>query len=95
MPLSDARANSGRSPMKIFEFAAAGLSVVATETEELRRRNLPFVELASSPDEFASACQRAARTSDDATRELARKSAALHGWDAKFAQLLAFVETLS
>jgi glycosyltransferase involved in cell wall biosynthesis len=53
LPLSDDPANQGRSPMKLFEYAAAGLPVVATATQELLRRNLPFVALAHSPAEFA------------------------------------------
>jgi glycosyltransferase involved in cell wall biosynthesis len=43
LPLSRIPANAGRSPMKIFEYLAAGLPVVALETEELARRNTPRV----------------------------------------------------
>jgi glycosyltransferase involved in cell wall biosynthesis len=46
LPLSSHPANEGRSPMKLFEYGAAGLPVVATSTQELSRRALPFVILA-------------------------------------------------
>ena len=45
LPLSDHPANAGRSPMKIYEYAASGLLVAATETPELKRRALSFVTL--------------------------------------------------
>jgi glycosyltransferase involved in cell wall biosynthesis len=43
LPLNDHPANAGRSPMKLYEYAAAGLPVLATRTPELERRTLPFV----------------------------------------------------
>ena len=43
LPLNDHPANAGRSPMKLYEYAAAGLPVLATRTAELARRGLPFV----------------------------------------------------
>lgn len=94
MPLSGATSNSGRSPMKMFEFAAAGLPVVATDTEELRRRRLPFVQLVRSAEEFGSACQRVAELDDQELSDTARRVADSHGWDAKLAQLLEFVRSL-
>lgn len=39
LPLAPIQANAGRSPMKIYEYLAAGLPVVALETDELARRN--------------------------------------------------------
>jgi glycosyltransferase involved in cell wall biosynthesis len=43
LPLKPIPANAGRSPMKIYEYLAAGLPVVALETDELARRNTPRV----------------------------------------------------
>ncbi|MET0885226.1 MAG: glycosyltransferase [Mycetocola sp.] len=45
LPLSDHPGNAGRSPMKFFEYLAAGLAVVATGSPELRRRQAPGVVL--------------------------------------------------
>lgn len=53
LPLSADPSNRGRSPMKIFEYAALGLSIVATATEELERRRLPFLLVAQSPQDFS------------------------------------------
>lgn len=36
LPLSDDPLNAGRSPMKLYEYLAAGLAVVATETSVIR-----------------------------------------------------------
>ncbi len=54
LPLSDHPANAGRSPMKLFEYGASGLPVVATRTIELTRRKLDFVFLADNEHEFVS-----------------------------------------
>jgi glycosyltransferase involved in cell wall biosynthesis len=43
LPLNDHPANAGRSPMKLYEYAAAGLPVLATRTDELARRATSFV----------------------------------------------------
>ncbi len=95
MPLTADAANEGRSPMKIFEFGAAGLPVVATDTAELRRRKLPFVSLAASREEFATLCRDPAQGTSDALREAARKTAAAHGWQQKMERLLAFASVLA
>lgn len=55
LPFSSHPANTGRSPMKLYEYGAAGLPVVAVDTSELRRRREPFVLLASTPEDFADA----------------------------------------
>lgn len=94
MPMSTIAANQGRSPMKLFEFGAAGLPVVATSTAELARRALPFVHLAAGPEQFASACARAV-DADEAERAQARHHAAQHGWGAKSEQLLEFARSLA
>jgi teichuronic acid biosynthesis glycosyltransferase TuaH len=43
LPLSDSPSNRGRSPMKLFEYLAAGLRVVSRETPVIAARNLPGV----------------------------------------------------
>jgi glycosyltransferase involved in cell wall biosynthesis len=53
LPFSSDPANDGRSPMKIYEYGAAGLPVVATRTPELSRRALRFVVLADGPRDFS------------------------------------------
>jgi glycosyltransferase involved in cell wall biosynthesis len=57
LPLTSHPANAGRSPMKLYEYGAAGLYVVATATPELVRRSLPFVCLARDGGEFIAGVQ--------------------------------------
>jgi glycosyltransferase involved in cell wall biosynthesis len=94
MPLTRVPANEGRSPMKIFEFGAAGLAVVATTSAELRRRALPFVRLAESAEEFAAACSQVAGQARGPIAEAARRSAAEHAWQGKAKRLLDFASSL-
>jgi glycosyltransferase involved in cell wall biosynthesis len=94
MPLARVPANEGRSPMKIFEFGAAGLPVVASTSAELRRRALPFVHLAESAEELAALCGQVARQARGSLGELARCSAAEHAWPGKARRLFEFVASL-
>ena len=94
MPLARIPANEGRSPMKIFEFAAAGLPVVASTSAELRRRALPFVHLAESAEALAALCGQVARQERGQISELARRSAAEHAWPGKARRLLEFAASL-
>jgi hypothetical protein len=80
--------------MKIFEFGAAGLPVVASATAELRRRKLPFVALADSADEFARLCAAMANGGAAPAREQARSAALEHSWKVKAQRLFTFAETL-
>src|SRR6202034_1758079 len=59
LPMSGAAAHARRSPMKIYEYAAGGLTVAASATEELRRRSLPTLSLADSAAEFPDAVAQA------------------------------------
>ncbi len=55
LPLTAHRANRGRSPMKIYEYGAAGLPVLASQTDELARRNLSFVTLYETAEQMPKA----------------------------------------
>lgn len=75
LPFNAHPANAGRSPMKLYEYAAAGLPILATRTPELERRAAPFVHFvdASEPE----------RTLDEMLRTPARPdpaSVATHDW---------------
>lgn len=89
LPLSNDPSNQGRSPMKIFEYASLGLAVVATETEELARRALPFLSVARSPHDFS--CRVAQILSDglSSQREDAKAYAAGQNWLQKCQSALA------
>jgi teichuronic acid biosynthesis glycosyltransferase TuaH len=78
LPLSAHPANAGRSPMKLYEYGAAGLSVVASHTPELERRALPFVHLARESTGFVDAVRQLVASVDTlaaagaAAREISR-----------------------
>ena len=87
LPMSAHPANEGRSPMKLYEYAASGLSVVATATAELRRRAPDFVRLASSDEAFADHVRTAiAERRGSLGDPLA--AARVQGWEAKCQQVL-------
>ncbi|MGH9643774.1 MAG: glycosyltransferase [Terriglobales bacterium] len=89
LPLSADVSNCGRSPMKLYEYAAAGLAVAATSTEELRRRRLATLCLAELDTSFPGAVAEAfCRASDAAAVASARASAQQESWDHKARLLL-------
>jgi glycosyltransferase involved in cell wall biosynthesis len=92
LPLSKHSANQGRSPMKLYEYAAAGLTVVVTETDELLRRKEDFLFFYKETSEFPSAVRKALSQKSDKeqVRELARK----HAWNSKVQTLIEFVNNL-
>jgi glycosyltransferase involved in cell wall biosynthesis len=89
MPLTDDAANSGRSPMKLYEFAAAGLPVVALATDELRRRNEAFVRLYSNHEQVVPVVRSVIHERPNRS-EMTRYSRP-HDWTAKASSLLEFL----
>jgi glycosyltransferase involved in cell wall biosynthesis len=61
MPFSSNASNDGRSPMKLYEFLAAGLPVVARRTKELTRRSLEHVFLYDDMEEALGHIKAAAK----------------------------------
>src|SRR5437868_820246 len=55
IPLSAHPANRGRSPMKFYEYAAAGIPIIATHTRELARRKFVYLTLCQTAEEFIAA----------------------------------------
>jgi teichuronic acid biosynthesis glycosyltransferase TuaH len=93
LPFSASAANAGRSPMKLFEYAAAGLAVAATCAFQPGRVSLPTLSLADSEAEFATAVGVAFERSADAARvTAAREIARAQDWNAKAAELLQLVQ---
>jgi Glycosyl transferases group 1 len=81
LPLSQHSANAGRSPMKLYEYAAAGLSIAATATAEIRQHALPTLCIAGDEKSFADAVRRAFDASSQASLvDAARTCAAAEGW---------------
>ncbi|HZV74155.1 MAG TPA: glycosyltransferase [Conexibacter sp.] len=79
-------------PMKVYEYLAAGLPVVATELPSIAG----LAEVATAPDAAGlAALLDAALAHDDPARRAARSQAAeAHSWDARLAAIAAAIEAL-
>ncbi|MFT2816892.1 glycosyltransferase [Leifsonia sp. A12D58] len=88
LPLSGAIENAGRSPMKYYEYLAAGLHVVASSTETLRSRMAAGVELYSTPAELIDMTKRALAQQQE--NILGAADAAGQDWSRKASALMAF-----
>jgi glycosyltransferase involved in cell wall biosynthesis len=97
LPLTAHPANEGRSPMKLFEYGAAGLPVVATATRELSRRALPFVILAKEAGRFVKEVGSlvADRARAVALGRTAREASRHYGWTERAALLAGALERLA
>ncbi len=89
LPLNDHAANRGRSPMKLYEYASAGLPVVSAATEEVVRRAEPFVFTYGDAGGIAGAVDAALASRDAGMR--ARESARARDWEQLTERLLQFV----
>jgi glycosyltransferase involved in cell wall biosynthesis len=92
LPFAPGAANEGRSPMKLYEYAASGLTVAASDTAELTRRRLPTLCVCSSEEEFPRAVAAAFDLSHDGVRvAAAREIAGSQGWLGKAKELLSLI----
>ncbi|WP_456786656.1 glycosyltransferase family protein [Cellulomonas sp. P5_C5] len=93
LPFNDSDVNRGRSPMKFYEYCAAGLHIVARSTAELGTRSAHDVATYESPSDAArhvlAALDRAEPSSDNvlAARE--------QDWSRVAGRLVDFLEGLS
>lgn len=92
LPLSDDPLNSGRSPMKLHEYLAAGLSVVSRATPVIRPDAAAGVFTYDDEAEAETALERAL-TSGSPNASGARV-AAEESWQRKAEQLAAFIDDL-
>ena len=92
LPFSANDANAGRSPMKLFEYAAAGLAVAASSA--FRPGGvMPSLSIAASPADFAHAVGAAFELASDATQvERGREASRAEDWNAKAAELMRLLQ---
>ncbi len=96
LPFSKEPANAGRSPMKLFEYAAAGLCVAATSTLRPGATPLPTLSVAISDDMFPAAVAQAfERANDAALIQRARSLARAEDWNAKAGELLRLMNAVT
>lgn len=94
LPFSRNAANSGRSPMKLYEYAAAGLCVAATSSMRPGATLMPTLCVAGTEDSFPGAVTQAfERASDAALVVRARELARAEDWNAKADELLRLMQT--
>lgn len=92
LPLNVEPSNRGRSPMKLYEYAAAGLPVVARKTAELERRAGQHIHLYEDVDGMVAAVRQI--LADRPDRSAIAASATTHSWSGKARQILDFVNGL-
>ena len=93
LPFSPDAANAGRSPMKLYEYAAAGLCVAATSTLRAGASALPTLSVAGGDDAFPQAVAQAfAHATDASLIERARERASGEDWNAKAGELLRLLQ---
>jgi teichuronic acid biosynthesis glycosyltransferase TuaH len=88
LPLTAADENRGRSPMKLYEYLAAGLSVVARRNDGPLARPIPGVTTYDTLDDARTALRRALR--DPVPNAAGIEAAAQQGWSGKMRELEAF-----
>ncbi|XAS71258.1 glycosyltransferase [Micrococcaceae bacterium Sec5.1] len=92
IPLNQSDVNQGRSPMKYYEYLAAGLTVVATSTESLRERRSPQTLLFDTPREAVASSEVALEMPSPNAEGMT--AAAAQDWGGKAASLLQFLRSL-
>lgn len=90
LPLSDDPLNAGRSPMKLYEYLAAGLSVISRETPVIGADEDAGVFVYRGDDATGDAALRRALEHDSPNRAGVRRAAS-GSWDAKAESLSRFL----
>ncbi|MHA7272356.1 glycosyltransferase family protein [Arthrobacter sp. TMT4-20] len=89
LPFSEASVNQGRSPMKYYEYLAAGLYIIGSETPALRSRRAEGVYLYSNRTEIPFALKKAfSKTSENLA---GRQEAEGYSWTSRTKSLLEFI----
>jgi teichuronic acid biosynthesis glycosyltransferase TuaH len=91
--LNDHPANDGRSPMKLYEYAAAGLPVVSRATNEIARRGDDFVFLYDDAGGAVDAAARALAQRADLAQSL-RRAAVSASWEEKASKIALFANLI-
>lgn len=92
-PYADSAFNRASSPLKTYEYLAAGLPVVSTDLPASRWLASPHVVVGESPAQFAAAVRRLLDAPEAPGAADARRAlAAEHSWQHRAADLLALVD---
>lgn len=80
LPYADTEFAHYRSPLKLYEYLAAGKPVVSTDHPEVREFSA-WVEIASTPEDFAAAVVRVREEDSLQKRRRRAKLGRQHSWD--------------
>ncbi|MBO0982881.1 glycosyltransferase [Rathayibacter sp. SD072] len=92
LPLSDDPGNAGRSPMKYFEYLAAGLRIVSSSSPALRSRAAPGVWLYDDVAQAEAGLRAALEAALAGPNESGSAFAEAYGWHRRAGDLLAFLD---
>jgi hypothetical protein len=92
LPFTESELNAGRSPMKLFEYLAAGLYVLGSEFSRSGMGGLPGVTLTRDVPAAAATLRRAVR--EGSTNSEGRELASHEDWAAKARTLERFLAGL-
>lgn len=92
LPLSDSPLNAGRSPMKLYEYLAAGLSVVARETPGIRASSDLGIEVYDDDRGADAALERA--LGHPSPNRAGGQAAASASWERKTDSLEGFLRSV-
>jgi teichuronic acid biosynthesis glycosyltransferase TuaH len=88
VPYTDNEFNRASFPLKVLDYLATGLPVVATDLPSIRWLDTDLTQLVGDASSFADAVGAALRSpTDDALVARRRQYASGHSWDARVAQL--------
>ena len=91
LPMSDDASNAGRSPMKFFEYLAAGLPVVSTPLPALSDLG-PYHGVASGPIQFAEAISAALSGRGPQAPAITDPLLQANSWDARLDSMMRLIE---
>jgi len=92
MPYVQDRHSETISPLKLYDYLAAGLPVASMDIPSAREFS-SCLRLASSPQDFSQAVQHALADATPEHRQAQRKVAAQHTWEARVEQLSDLIQT--
>jgi len=94
VPFTSNQVTLRASPIKFYEYLAAGIPVVATRLPDLEPL-AEFAHLVTSAEGFTSALQQAVSQDTPESRQRRVKESRRHSWEARYVQLDAVIENIA
>jgi glycosyltransferase involved in cell wall biosynthesis len=92
MPYIQDRHAQTISPMKLYDYLAAGLPIASMDIPAAREFR-PYLHLAATPQDFSVAVRSALADTSPERREARRRVAARHTWEARVEQLSGLLQS--